>query len=149
MSYASKADLIDRYGQRELVQTTDKAAPPTGTINDTTVSRALSAADAEIDSRLGLLYAVPITGTVPQRVIDCACKIARFYLHEDRVSDQIRDAYKDELKWLDDVARGRATIPGLSVDTGSVDAAEGDAEGGFAVRAPAEVFTGSLLELMP
>lgn len=149
MTYATQTDLVDRYGERELVQCTDKAAPPTGIVNATTVSRALAAADAEIDSRLGILFTVPITGTVPQRVVDCACKIARFYLHEDRVSDHIREAYKDELKWLDDVARGRASIPGLSPASSTVDPVEGDAESTFAVRAPAEVFTGAVLELMP
>jgi phage gp36-like protein len=146
--YANQANLIDRYGQRELVQVTDKAVPPTGGIVAAVVDRALADADAEIDARLGLRYAVPLTAPVPPLVIDIACRIARYKLHEDRPSDKIRRDYEDAVKLLVDVAAGKAMIPGLAAPLpGS--SGEGQNVGAYAVRAPEAVFTADLINRMP
>ena len=146
MPYATQQQLADRYGARELVQVTDKAQPPTGAVNTATVDRALADADSEIDSRLGLRYAVPLTAP-PAIVLDVACRIARYKLHEDRATEKVRNDYQDAIKFLDSVAAGRAILPGVTVPQG--DSAEGVNTSAAAVRAPEPVFTGALLERMP
>ena len=61
MSYAAQSDLTDRFSAAELAQLTDRV---NGTVIDTTVlGRALSDADAEIDSYLATRYALPTSSS--------------------------------------------------------------------------------------
>jgi len=99
MGYATQADLVTRYGERELIQVTDKAKPPTGDMDEAVVARALADADAEIDARIGIRYSVPLTVT-PSIIVDSACRIARYKLHEDRATEKIRQDYEDALRFL-------------------------------------------------
>lgn len=147
MPYVTQSQLVERYGARELAQVTDKAVPPTGAIVDAVVTRAIADAEAEVDARLSLRYAVPLVD-VPALVADLASRIARYKLHEDRPTEKIRRDYEDAVKLLTDVAAGKAAIPGLSplaVEAGT----EGTNNGGSAVRAPEPVFTAELLDRMP
>lgn len=147
MSYATQQNLTDRYGERELRQVTDKSQPPAGTINTATVDRALADADSEIDSRLSVRYIVPIAGDTPPLVVDLACRIARYKLHEDKATDKIRADFDDAIRLLEQVAAGKAKIPGLSPPDTNPD--EGSNIGAFAVRAPAPTFTAAVVEQMP
>jgi phage gp36-like protein len=144
MGYATQADLVTRYGERELIQVTDKAKPPTGDMDEAVVARALADADAEIDARIGIRYSVPLTVT-PSIIGDSACRIARYKLHEDRATEKIRQDYEDALRFLADVAAGRANLPGVPDATG-----DGVTVGGvFAVVAPPVRITDEVMEAMP
>jgi phage gp36-like protein len=147
MPYTDSAALTARYGERELIALTDKSVPPAGGINADTVARALADADAEIDSRLVIRYAVPVS-PVPAILVDAACRITRYKLHEDRANQKVRQDYEDVIKWLADVAAGRADLPGVAPAT-SGDPAEGANIGAVAVRAPPAVFTADTLARMP
>jgi phage gp36-like protein len=109
MSYASKQNMIDRFGSDELKLLTDRATPPAGAIDDNILAQALSDADAEINSYIAKRVATPIV-PVPQRVLKVACDIARFYLHKDHAPEFVRDAYDDAIKWLAAVSRGDAAL---------------------------------------
>lgn len=109
MTYAVQSDLVTAFGSDELVQLTDRADPPTGTIDATIVARALEAADGEIDSYLAGRYSLPLA-SVPAILRDCAADIARYRLHDRGVPDRVKDAYKDRISWLRDVAAGRANL---------------------------------------
>lgn len=143
MTYATQADLEERFGSRELIQVTDK--DNTGGINDAALALALADADAEIDSRLAVRYGVPLSAPVPARITAVACAIARYRLHEDRASQRIRDDYDDAVNWLRDVAAGKADVPGLSEPV----TLDGENFGVGSVRAPTEVFTQDTLDTMP
>lgn len=149
MSYASQSELTTRYGARELVQVTDKTTPPSGSADATTIARACTDADGEIESRLGVRYVVPIAPTVPTVVVDIACRIARYKLHEDRATPKIRTDYEDAIKFLSDVAAGRANIPGLVDSTGSPTTPDDVSVGRFAVSAPPMRITSCVMDLMP
>ncbi|PWR17638.1 gp436 family protein [Zavarzinia aquatilis] len=112
MTYAVKQDLIDRFGELELIQLTDRASPVPTTVDDTVVGRALADADALCDSYLAKLYSLPVA-SAPPALVKVAADIARFYLHGDAASDGIRTAFEDARKWLQDVARG---LIGLSIE---------------------------------
>lgn len=144
MPYSDQAALVDRYGEQELVQVTDKGELLTGEINSTVVSRALADADAIIESYVGARYSVPMV-PAPAVVVEKACVIARYKLHEDHASELIRKDYEAAISWLRDVACGRAVIVGAAVP-GS--AADGNYSA-IAVAAPLSVFSGELLEAMP
>lgn len=109
MTYALQVDLVTAFGEGELIQLTDRADPPAGTVDAAIVTRALEAADGEIDSYLATRYSLPLI-TVPVILRDCAADIARYRLHDRGVPDRVKDAYEKRIAWLRDVAAGRASI---------------------------------------
>jgi phage gp36-like protein len=109
------------------------------------IGKALADTDALIDSYLALRYQVPLAAA-PGRVVDLACTIARYRLHENRATDRIRDDYTEALAFLRDVAQGRAAIPGL---TERPPTGDGSASGVPNVNAPAVTFTDRVLGAMP
>lgn len=115
MTYATQQDLIDRFGEKELKQLTDRANVPPTTIDDTIVGRALSDATELADSYLGKLYVLPLS-TVPPALVKACADIARYYLHGKAAKDTIlEDAFKQALAWLEKVAKGLVTIPAEGV----------------------------------
>lgn len=109
MSYASKQNMIDRFGQAELVQLTDRAIPATGLIDDTVVNKALADADAEINGYLIGQYQLPLA-SVPANLELLACDIARFRLFDDRATEQVRQRYDDAVKYLTRVGKGELSL---------------------------------------
>jgi phage gp36-like protein len=80
VGYAVKQDMIDRFGQLEIQQLTDKRDPPAGAINDVVLGRALADADGDIDSAL---RAATRCRSRACRRSWCAyaCDLARYYLY--------------------------------------------------------------------
>lgn len=120
MPYATQQDLIDRFGQAELIELSDRSR--SGAIDAAVVARALGDADAEIDGYLASKYTLPLD-PIPLPIARIACDIARYYLHDDRVTEQVRNRYKDAIRFLESVVSGEVT---LGVDaTGEAPAAVG------------------------
>jgi phage gp36-like protein len=146
MSYATQADLTARYGEREIQQATDKANPPAGAIDADAVAKALADADALVDSYLGNRYAVPLEAATA-RVVDLACVIARYRIHEARATERMRRDYDDAIAFLRDVSAGRAMLPGVSEPT--VSDTDGVNTAAASVRAPEVWFNADVLAVMP
>lgn len=136
MTYATQQDLIDRFGNTELVQLTDKVNRPATTIDPTPVARALTDAAALIDGYLGKLYRLPLSA-VPPVLTKNACDIARYYLHGKAAEKDghVAIAYGEATGWLRDVSKGLVTL-----DVEGVAPAQ---SGGGSVKAsaPGRVFT--------
>lgn len=113
MPYATLADLILAFGEDEIVQITDRARPPLGVADATVAERALSAAQAEIDSYIASRASLPLD-SVPDVLRDCACDIARQRLHGAMVPDEVTRAYERRIAWLRDVAAGRASLGAIT-----------------------------------
>ena len=142
MGYATITDLIDRYGEEELAQRTDHVAGQT--IDSSIVARALSDADAEIDSCLAGRYALPVT-SVPPLLVIVACQIARYHLHADGAPKRVIDDRQDALRVLSEIRSGVRQLP-LAATAGGGTAPEAASTSGMAtVRAPQRVFTEELL----
>jgi phage gp36-like protein len=110
MAYCTEADLTTRYGAAELIQLTDRADPPTGTIDGAVVTAAITAADAEIDSYLAAAgYTLPLSFTVA-RLKTCSAILARHGLHKDRMSEVVADEAARERAWLRDLATGAVAL---------------------------------------
>ncbi|ARO88177.1 DUF1320 domain-containing protein [Nitrosospira lacus] len=107
MSYATKQDLVDRFGIEELTQLTDRS--DTSAIDDTVVTRALEDADAEINGYLATKYTLPIL-PVPTVLEKLACDIARYRLYDVRATDQLTQRYKDTIRFLQEVATGKVSL---------------------------------------
>ena len=106
MSYCTQQDLIDRYGEAELIQLTDRER--VGEINTEVLDRAISDADGEIDGYLSK-FSRPIS-PVPKVLMRIACDITRFYLYDDQATEHVEKRYFNAVKFLQGVARGEISI---------------------------------------
>lgn len=115
--FATKADMIARFGEREVIALTDREM--TGIINDAVIAQGLQAADAEITGYLAGRYALPFP-SVPAVLIGYACDIARYRLTGTDVTctDDIAARHTEAIRYLRSVAKGEISL-GLD-QTGAV-----------------------------
>lgn len=114
MTYATLQDLIDRFGEDELIQLTDRAMPPSGAIDAGVVERVLGDADQLIDGFVGSRYAVPLNPP-PDLVRRIGCDVARFYLFTDQPTETVKDAYKEAVRLLERIQAGALTLQAAGV----------------------------------
>jgi phage gp36-like protein len=136
MGYCTQQNLIDRFGETEIIQHADRDQD--GAIDTAVVDGAIADAAAEIDGRLSALFALPVPA--PAELVFRACDIARYRLFDDGATDEVRRRYDDAVAWLKDVAAGRVAIPGAVPLTATV--------GGIAVGASSRVFSDATLSLI-
>jgi phage gp36-like protein len=111
MSYASQADMEERFGATELAQRTDRISGET--IDATVLARALADADAEIDGYLATRYTLPLPST-PPAINRLACEIARYRLFDDGVPETVRVRYQDAVSLLKRLSSGEVQLAGIS-----------------------------------
>lgn len=131
MTYATQQDMIDRFGEQELIELTDHAAA--GVIDATVMAGALGDADAEIDAYLAGRYTLPLA-SVPRVLTRFAVDLARYGLYDTRATEQVKARYDDAIKFLKALANGTVS---LGLDPVNQPLAE---TGGVQVLAPARVF---------
>lgn len=105
MDYCTQAQLEERYGTALLVEISDRADVPTGTIDAALVARAIADAGALIDGYLAGRYALPLAA-VPPLVADLCQRIAIYYAHSNVASEKIAEDYRAALRQLKDIASG-------------------------------------------
>lgn len=106
--YASVADMIERFGETEIVELTD--LEHTGQVDTAMAEQALTDATAEIDGYLAARYRLPVTDT--PRLLSLLCTdIARYRLQRGVTTDQARQRYEDALAQLKAIARGEINLP--------------------------------------
>lgn len=132
MTYATQQNMIDRFGAVELTQLTDRSN--SGGIDAAVMARALADADAAINGYLSARYTLPLD-PVPLVLERLACDIARYFLYEDRATEQVAKRYNDAVKMLEGISRGTVA---LGVDGANQAPA---ATGGPEYSAPDRVFT--------
>lgn len=95
MNYATVQDMVDRFGEAELVQLTD---PDLAAVLAPKAERALDDAQAFADSFVGRVYRLPLAGctkpapvpgdlgavvqVAPPQLTRIVCDVARYYLHD-------------------------------------------------------------------
>lgn len=109
MTYATQQDLLDQFGERELVALTDREG--SGAIDAAVLARALADADAEIDSHLVARYTLPLTGTYPT-LKRHAANLARYFLSGAEVTEVavVRTRYQDAIRYLESIRDGKAVL---------------------------------------
>jgi phage gp36-like protein len=140
VSYATKQNLIDRFGQEELVRLTDRTNRPPNAIDDTVVQQALDDADGEINGYLKSAGLATPLAPVPSVLVLKACAIARYFLHKDKATEKVRTDYEDARVWLKDVAAGRVSLGDKTT------AAKAPSLGPVKISGPARVFTSENLK---
>ncbi|MGK3122910.1 gp436 family protein [Candidatus Pantoea formicae] len=113
MTYASRDDMVKAFGESECIALTDRSY--TGVIDDDVLNGGLERASARIDTYLASRYPVPWTDT-PGVLVGTCCDIARYELTgaSTQNTDEIRDRYREAIRFLESVAAGRATLGRLS-----------------------------------
>lgn len=109
MPYATKANMIARFGEAEVIALTDR--DNLGVIDDGVLEGALAEADAEIDPYLAPHHTLPLP-TAPKILVGFACDIARYRLCGANVTetDEVRNRYKDAVRFFERVSRGEIGI---------------------------------------
>ncbi len=142
MSYAVAQDLVDRFGEEELIQLTNRPGETFDAVNTARAERALDDASEEIDGYLRPRYAVPVTQASRQLTSLC-CDIARERLQlagGHMPTDTVTTAAKRARAFLQHVAEGKAQLdlPGS--------ASQGDAPATGRVEGPPRIFSRETLE---
>lgn len=112
MPYATQQDLVDRFGETEVIQLSDRAS--TGAIDAAVVAAKLADAEAEIDSYLAGRYTLPLD-PVPLTLQRIACDITRYHLYDDRPTEYVAKRYDAAVAFLKAVNKGDIQ---LGVDAG-------------------------------
>jgi phage gp36-like protein len=110
MSYATVQDLVDRFGEREIVELTDRKLAQV--IDETIAQRALDDASAEIDGYLASRCTLPLAH-VPSVLVRICADMARYNLSGDNATEVISQRYKDAVAFLTRVSNGQVSL-GLS-----------------------------------
>lgn len=134
MNYATVNDLCARYTRTRLdILTRPKTAD--GQPDDAVAEQALADASAFIDGYLAARFVLPLT-VVPSLLKRQCCVVAWFYLNESQPTEQITAAYRNTVRWLEQVRDGK-TDPGVESRT----AASPDGENLVQVQSDAPVFS--------
>jgi phage gp36-like protein len=117
MAYCSQSDIEKQIPTLELAELTTESGSTPDAAN---VIEAIAKADAEIDSYLGAVFAVPLS-VAPARVKSLSEDISIYYLYMRRstIPEVRQKAYDDAIAFLKLVAIGKASIPSTSVSASS------------------------------
>jgi phage gp36-like protein len=113
MTYCTKQDLINAFGEQEMIDLTDRSG--SAVMDDAVLDGAIAKADAEVNMWIAGNYTLPLT-SVPPLLMHIACDVVRYVLSPDILPEHhaaIR--YKDAVGKLKEIAKGRAD-PGLLPD---------------------------------
>jgi phage gp36-like protein len=114
--YATSQDFMRAFGATEAIRITNIDSPTAAAVNETRMTEALADASDEIDSYLQERYTISvIRAATPKRLQRICLDIARYTLTKNRPPEDYRQRYEDAIRWLRDVAAGKASL-GLTED---------------------------------
>lgn len=127
--YTTQAELLQRFGDRELIELTDRAH--SGAIDGAVLERAIADADALVNSYLTPRYRLPLApALIEQSSLGAvASDLARYHLYDGAATEEVEKRYERAVAWLKDLARGQASL-------GGDDRAVATPEGRAVVRSP-------------
>lgn len=127
--YTSQALMTERFGERELIELTDREH--SGEIDSAVLERAIADADALVNSYLAPRYRLPLAPElIAQSSLGAvASDLARYHLYDGAATEEVEKRYERAVAWLKDVASGKASL-------GGADRAVATPEGRAVVRAP-------------
>lgn len=107
--YASAQDIIDRYGNEQLLLLTDRDGNQAA--DTEVVDQALTDASAEIDTYIAAKYAMPLA-SVPASLVRPCVDIAVYRLAADRDlgTEEHRLRYEDAIAYLKRIAKGDVSL---------------------------------------
>lgn len=121
MPYATPQNLIARLGEREAIAISDRAK--TGMPDLVELARLIAEAEDEVNGHVGRRYLLPLTGpdgqlaVAPMALQRVVIDIARYHATgtEIMVTEEIRNRYKDAVRFLEGVAKGDIMLGDLQL----------------------------------
>lgn len=104
MTYATRQDMIDRYGDTLLVDLTDRGDVATGLIDEDTLDQALEDATDEVTGYLKR-YKLPLA-EVPRALVAITSALAIYQLYVHEVPDKHQRDYDNAQKRLREIQSG-------------------------------------------
>ena len=150
--YATVADLIDSFGEAEMIGLTD---PDNAAVQSAHAQRKLDDAHALVNSYVGMAYRLPLAGcakpapqpgnpqaveyVAPPLLTRLVCDIARYYLYDDKCTDEVLKRYEQAKQELLHISQGKATLAcpwgGVAGEPLSADPQAGGCEVGYSFPA--------------
>jgi phage gp36-like protein len=115
--YCTKQDLIDRFGEVELINVTDRN--DSSVIDEAVLGQAIADACAEMNGYIGSRYALPLV-TMPETLKPLSCDIARYKLYDEQVTEQITKRYEAAITFLFSVSKGQISLGVDSLGTKAI-----------------------------
>jgi len=109
-AYIDKAGMIARYGEKSLIDLTDRVKPYTGAIVDAVLDQAISSAGSIIDLHVGQQHALPLA-SVPAALVEIAAALAFSGLHINDAPDRVTRAYEQGMRTLRQIGDGTLGLP--------------------------------------
>lgn len=119
MAYCTQTDLLNLIAEDQLAGLTAETGE---TPDSDIVSDAITQADAEIDSYLGVRYSLPLSST-PEVIKNLSVDITIYnlYCRRDLCPDIRLKRYQAAIRWLENLAKGlvELNIDGVEVSAGA------------------------------
>ena len=112
MAYCTADDLYAAFGEREIVELTDRTG--SGIADAAVIAAAIARASDEIDGYCRARYAVPLPPS--EQIKGVCCDLARYYLWDDAVDERVQAAYDHAIEWLRRVAAGEIVLEAPTAD---------------------------------
>jgi phage gp36-like protein len=120
MAYAKISDMVNRFGQAEMIRASVPDGAEAVAIVPATIETALHSASALIDSYLRKRYQTPLP-VAPDEIVDACCILARYTLSTGGAklpSDQIKDDRAEKITWLRQISEGKVVLDVAEVAPG-------------------------------
>jgi len=120
--YCTIQDLIDRVGEDELIELTDRSN--VGELDAAVINGAIADASSLMDGYIATRYTVPLAVDFPVMLTRLCCNIARFNLYDTHPTENVKQQFDATMKVLGQISKGHIT---LSLNSGNEKPAQGDA----------------------
>lgn len=113
MTYATLADMIQQFGEREMRQLADR--DNNGELDEAIVQTALERSSADIDGYIGWMHKQIVSAGQGARTLlrGLCCDMARYRLAGAGgvlVTDEMRDRHRDAISMLKMIAKGEVKL---------------------------------------
>lgn len=109
MSYITRDDMITEFGEREIIERTDRSIPPGDAIINAVLDSAINHACSIVDAHLAGRYPLPLS-TVPGFIKHLALDLARCRLYDDHQPDHIEKRCEAATELLSKIGKGELSL---------------------------------------
>ena len=109
MAYATKEDMVKRFGAREVDDLLNQSSRDQDD-HAGIVQAALDDASSEMDAFLAVTYALPLQATTWPQLVAIACDLARARFYDDAPPENVVNRRRSALARLRDLARGTMVL---------------------------------------
>jgi len=118
MSLITKQDMIEAFGEQELIELTNLDAYGLDqSIDDVRLDKAIAYAESIGYSYVARRHSFPLSGK-PLALLHRLLDIARYQLEHGQPREDVQRRYTESIKWLEGVARGDINLGLMAGDEG-------------------------------